>query len=140
MQFTQDPVRNFAASANPNNRPDIALGRGSAVPDIALGRGFTPSVNATNASFERDTPYSNLQNKRQEMRGPQNDVDDILSGLKLKTINIHEQPVSNSGIRVEDESMISVSSLKDMANMSVPKRTNRRKNGSEKNTISLGDI
>jgi len=124
MQFTPDPVRNFASTANPNNRPDIAL-----------GRGFTSGANSAPES------YSNSQNKRQEMRGPQNDVDDILSGLKLKTINVHEQPVSNnSGIRVEDESMISVSSLKDMANMSVPKRTNRRKNGSEKNTISLGDI
>jgi hypothetical protein len=30
--------------------------------------------------------------------------------------------------------------LRDMANMGVPKRTNRRKNNSEKNTISLGDI
>jgi hypothetical protein len=85
--------------------------------------------------------YSDLRNQapsRPEMRGPQNDVDDILSGLKMKTINIHEQSVN--GVRVEDESVVSISSLRDMANMGVPKKTNRRKNGSEKNTISLGDI
>jgi hypothetical protein len=88
--------------------------------------------------------YSEVKNtpqRRPEMRGPQNDVDDILSGLKMKTVNIHEQSQpSNGGVRVEDESMVSISSLRDMANMGVPKRTNRRKNNSEKNTISLGDI
>lgn len=131
MQFTQEPVRNFAATANPTNRPDIALGRGAS----AAGAMFRES------GVDVGAGYSEVQNKRPEMRGPQNDVDDILSGLKLKTINIHEQAnVSNSGVRVEDESMVSISSLRDMANMGVPKKTNRRKNNSEKNTISLGDI
>jgi hypothetical protein len=77
--------------------------------------------------------------KRPEMKGPQNDVDDILSGLKIKTLNIHENSQNNNNVKVEDESMVSIASLRDMANMSVPKKTNRRKS-SEKNTISLGDI
>jgi hypothetical protein len=129
MQFTQEPGRNYAATANPNNRPDIALGRGAMFREggVDVGNGYS--------DLQPQTP------KRPEMRGPQNDVDDILSGLKMKTINIHEQQASNSnGVRVEDESMVSISSLRDMANMGVPKKTNRRKNGSEKNTISLGDI
>lgn len=137
MQFTQEPGRNYAATANPSNRPDIALGRGAS----AAGAMFRES------GVDVGNGYSEVQNavhqnvKRPEMRGPQNDVDDILSGLKMKTINIHEQQASNSnGVRVEDESMVSISSLRDMANMGMPKRTNRRKNGSEKNTISLGDI
>jgi hypothetical protein len=73
------------------------------------------------------------------MRGPQTDVDDILSGLKMKTVNIHEQS-SSSGDRIEDESMVSISSLRDMTNMGIPKKSNRRKNRSDKNTISLGDL
>jgi hypothetical protein len=158
MQFNQEPGRNYAATANPNNRPDIALGRGvtagaNAVPDIALGRGASISAGvgsnaaSVSAMFKESgvdigNGYSDVrpqEQKRPEMRGPQNDVDDILSGLKMKTINIHEQPTA-SGVRVEDESVVSISSLRDMANMGVPKKTNRRKNGSEKNTISLGDI
>jgi hypothetical protein len=140
MQFTQEPGRNYASTANPSNRPDIALGRG---------------VNASaNAMFRENgvdigNGYSEVKNtaqqKRPEMRGPQNDVDDILSGLKMKTINIHEQSNANTngnngGVRVEDESMVSISSLRDMSNMNVPKKANRRKNNSDKNTISLGDI
>jgi hypothetical protein len=46
------------------------------------------------------------------MRGPQNsDIDNILSGLKTRNVNIHEQSVNN-----DDDSMISISSLKDMQN------------------------
>jgi len=143
MQFTQEPGRNYAATSNPSNRPDIALGRGAMFKEggVDVGNGYSEVKNTVQSS-----PL-----KRPEMRGPQNDVDDILSGLKLKTINIHEQPTTSSsnantstsaiqGVRVEDESVVSISSLRDMANMSVPKKTNRRKNGSEKNTISLGDI
>jgi hypothetical protein len=139
MQFTQEPGRNFSATANPMNRPDIALGRG-AMPGAGASTMFRESGVDVGGGYSE---VNNVQNKRPEMRGPQNDVDDILSGLKLKTINIHEQTntsSSGSGVRVEDESMVSISSLKDMANMGVPKKTNRRKNGSEKNTISLGDI
>jgi len=124
MQFTQ-------SNATPSNRPDIALGRGAMNPmfkeqGVDIGNGYSE--------------VRNTVPKRPEMRGPQNDVDDILSGLKMKTINAHEQPSTNSGIRVEDESMVSISSLRDMSNMNAPKRSNRRKNTSDKNTISLGDI
>ena len=135
MHFTQDPVRDFAATANPTNRPDLALGRGAMFREqgVDVGSGYS--------DLGASRPIT--QPPRQEMRGPQTDVDDILSGLKMKTVNIHEQGVSslnNQGVRVEDESMVSISSLRDMANASVPKRSGRRKNGSEKNTISLGDL
>ena len=113
MHFTQEPGRN----STPMNRPDIAMGRGAMFREggVDVGNGFS-------------------EVKRPEMRGPQNDVDEILSGLKTKTVNIHEQ---SHGVRVEDESMVSISSLRDMANMNMPKRTGRRKNGSEKNTIAF---
>ena len=119
MQFTQEPGRN-----PPANRPDIAMGRGAMFREsgIDVGNGY---------SDVRETP------RRPEMRGPQSDVDDILSGLKMKTVNMHEQ---SHNVRVEDESMVSISSLRDMTNMNVPRKTNRRKNTSDKNSISLGDI
>lgn len=119
MQFTQTP----------SNRPDIAMGRGAMFREsgVEVGAGY---------SDVRQQPVASI---RPEMRGPQTDVDDILSGLKMKTVNIHEQ-TSNSGVRVEDESMVSISSLREMANAEIPKKSNRRKNRSDKNTISLGDI
>ena len=81
------------------------------------------------------------QQPRPEMRGPQStDIDNILSGLKTRTVNIHEQP-SRESLTLEtangEDSMISVSSLKGMDDASMPKRSNRRKNSSAKNTISL---
>ena len=125
MQFTQEPGRN-----PPMNRPDIAMGRGAMFREsgVDLGNGYS------------EVRENSGVPKRPEMRGPQSDVDDILSGLKIKTANIHEQPHNATNIRVEDESMVSISSLRDMSNMNVPRKSNRRKNGSEKNSISLGDI
>ena len=67
------------------------------------------------------------------MRGPQStDIDNILSGLKTRNINIHEQPAQN-----DNDSMISIGSLSDLQNTNMPKKSNRRKNRSDKNTISL---
>jgi hypothetical protein len=80
--------------------------------------------------------------QRPEMKGPQTgDIDHILSGLKTRTINIQDQrpqtPLSSTQHNTDDSSMISISSLNDMQNSNVPKRTNRRKNKSDKNIISL---
>jgi hypothetical protein len=75
------------------------------------------------------------------MRGPQStDIDNILSGLKTRNVNIHESStpsVPESTMRTEDDSMISISSLRDLQNGNMPKRSNRRRNGSSRNTISL---
>ena len=113
MGPSQRPGMTF--TERPSNRPDIAASRG------AMFREEGVSVN---------NQYANVQ-PRQEMRGPQNsDIDNILAGLKTRTVDIHEQ---SGG---EDDSMISISSLRDTQNASIPKRS-RRKQGSEKNTISL---
>ena len=61
------------------------------------------------------------------MTGPKSmDIDNILSGLKTKTINL-----SN-----DDDSMMSLGSLTDMQNTKMPK-SGRRRNKSDKNVISL---
>ena len=66
------------------------------------------------------------------MRGPQNtDIDNILSNLKVRNVDIHTQPDNNG-----DDSMISIGSLKDMQNPNMPKRS-RRKQRSDKNIVSL---
>jgi hypothetical protein len=78
-------------------------------------------------------PETSVQ--RPEMRGPAtSDIDNILSGLKTRNVNIHEEPAQNS---MDNDSMISISSLKDMQNGNMPKSSRRRKNRSDKNTISL---
>jgi hypothetical protein len=100
----------------PGNRPDINASRG------AMFREEGISMNNQYADANAPT--------RQEMRGPQNsDIDNILAGLKTRTVDIHEQ-------NNEDDSMISISSLRDAQNNSLPKRS-KRKQRSDKNTISL---
>lgn len=99
----------------PSNRPDIAASRGAMFSEEGVSTNQYASVNAP----------------RQEMRGPQNsDIDNILAGLKTRTVDIHEQSAG------EDDSMISISSLRDAQNANMPKRT-KRKQRSDKNTISL---
>jgi len=116
----------------PNNRPDISMGRGSMFREQGVD---------ISQQFENPNKQTKPNVSRAEMRGPQNmDIDNILSGLKTRTVDIHNPParqmdaVSDMG----DDSMISIASLKDMQNANAPKRSNRRRNtGSSKNTISL---
>lgn len=117
----------FTSSEPPSNRPDLAMGRGSMFREqgVDVGAGYADA----NRTEQIRTPAP--AQPRPEMRGPSADIDNILSGLKTKAVNIHEHVTAQ-----EDDSMISISSLKDMQNSQVPKRSNRRK-GSEKNTVSL---
>jgi hypothetical protein len=94
-------------------------------PDINAGRGvmFNEAGVDLNNKFENPNSYS----KRSEMSGPKN-LDFILSGLKPKSVNIQENK--------DNDSMISVSSLKDL-NSDVPRSSNRRRKGSDKNVVSL---
>jgi hypothetical protein len=126
-------------------RPDIMAGRGAMFREsgVETGNGFA-RVDEESRSLrpltQQGPPPS--QASRPEMRGPQNtDIDNILSGLKTRTVNIHEAPETDNSqtktINTEDDSMISISSLKDLQNGNMPKRTNRRRNGSARNTISL---
>ena len=108
-------TRNFAPpppSARPGNqfmqsRPDLDAGRGT--------------------MFE-STVETQLRSTRPEMSGPRNmDIDNILSGLKTKKVDI-----SN-----DDDSMVSISSLNDINGTVMPKKSSRRRNKSDKNVISL---
>jgi len=138
----------------PQQRPGMVFTESNNRPDLAAGRGtmFREQGQELNNGFERldepqrtvrpmqmppqPIPQQQQQMPRPEMRGPQStDIDNILSGLKTRSVNIHEQPTVETVH--EDDSMISITSLKDINGSSMPKRSNRRKNGSAKNTISL---
>jgi hypothetical protein len=113
----------------PSNRPDINASRGTMFREqgVDVNNQFQ-SVNEPSQRMETPT-------QRPEMKGPQNsDIDNILSGLKTRSVDIHQQSPgpTNQG----DDSMISISSLNEMQNGNLPKRS-RRKNKSDKNTISL---
>lgn len=111
----------------PGNRPDINAGRGTMFRE--------QGVDINNTYQDANAPSKSLSQNRPEMRGPQSsDIDNILSGLKTRTVNIHEKPAESAG---DEDSMISISSLKDMQGTTMPKRSNRRKNKSDKNVISL---
>ena len=107
----------------PSNRPDISSGRG------AMFREEGVSLKSEGIA-DRESP---IRPVRPEMKGPQSsDIDNILSGLKTRTVNIHEQTKN-----ADNDSMVSISSLKDMNDANQPKRSQRRRNRSDKNTISL---
>lgn len=105
MEMRQKPPR--MRKSNP--RPDVAASR----------RGdFNDAVDIKD-SFGRTS--------RPEMKGP-SDLNDILSGLKTKKINISQKDTS---------SVVSVNELNDMKNgLDKPKKS-RRKPKSERNTVSL---
>jgi len=139
MPFSgQRPGNNTMNFMNPpSNRPDVSMGRGAS---------------ARSAGIDISQQYENVnqpQSSRPEMKGPKTDIDSILSGLKTRTVDIHQpqmQEQEQEQINYDvgearsdygaDDSMISISSLKDMQNATMPKRT-RRRNGSRGNTISL---
>lgn len=161
MNFTQTPTR-----------PDIQMARGSMFrePGVNIDKNYT-NINEKQQSIPTPSPVADnwasqsLRSgeatksfQRPEMKGPQNvDLDNILSGLKTKTIatnNISSQgdpekmnsdnfPTNSFGYSSEkmndnqrnDDSMISISSIKSLQS-STPKR-GRRKNKSDRNTISL---
>ena len=118
MPAPQRPSMQFTS-----NRPDINAGRG------AMFREEGVELNNQFVDLNRE---EQRPSQRPEMRGPQNtDIDNILAGLKTRTVNIHDSAPTQ-----EDDSMISISSLKDAQNATMPKRS-RRKQRSDKNTISL---
>ena len=110
----------------PSNRPDINASRGAMFREEGVDMSSHQNIN-------ENKPIS-----RPEMKGPQNsDIDNILAGLKTKTINIHENERPSNPVNTNNDSVVSVSSLKDMENATGPKTSKRKKNRSDKNIISL---
>jgi len=128
---------------NNMSRPDISMARGSFANDDGI------SIRESNfgvPGFEPPMPSQKSQ-RRPEMKGP-GDINDILSGLKTKTINITEPTNQTNQNKPQQQqqqmeepdnnsSKISIDDLKSLQNdANVPKRS-RRKPKSDKNTVSL---
>jgi hypothetical protein len=104
---------------------------------VEVGQNFQSASASSNIgvntnAFSQNPQVHERSGLRQEMRGPQTtDIENILSGLKTKT-------VVNTNMDIGEDSMISVTSLRDMDG-NMPKRSNRkpRQNKSDKNTVSL---
>lgn len=123
-----------------SNRPDIAASRGDGI-DLDDANMVNPNA-----------PMRSSRQSRKEMQGP-SDISDILSNLKpTKSVVMDNgananlsftQPteiprVEEINLPEENGSTISISELKDLQSEgATPKRSRRRKNTSEKNTISL---
>jgi len=107
------------------NRPDLTAAR----PTMFREQGVDIQNNYQSASA--------IPVQRPEMRGPQmTDIDNLLSGLKTKPVAMSQE---NNYVDNGADSMISVTSLKDLEGGNMPKRSNRkpRQNKSDKNTVSL---
>jgi hypothetical protein len=114
-----------------SNRPDLNFGRGNMNDGVNLSENY---INPFESKSTRGAPPPLPQNPRPEMRGP-SDINNILSGLKTKNVNI--TPSANANQASEDKgSTISISELKDLQNDNMPNKT-KRKPKSERNTISL---
>jgi len=114
-----------------SNRPDLNFGRGNMNDGVNLSDSY---INPFESKSTRGAPPPLPQNPRPEMKGP-SDINNILSGLKTKNVNITSN--ANTNQASEDKgSTISISELKDLHNDNMPSRT-KRKPKSERNTISL---
>uniref|UniRef100_A0A6C0ICA3 Uncharacterized protein n=1 Tax=viral metagenome TaxID=1070528 RepID=A0A6C0ICA3_9ZZZZ len=142
----------------PPQRPQMQQMQFTQRPDIMAGRGQAqPMFHESGIDMQERSPVMSPPPSRPEMRGPQNmDLDNILSGLKTRDVVLHSDPPRqpqqqqqqqptheefadmgiSSTVLNENDSMISINSLRDMQNATAPKRA-RRKQRSDRNTISL---
>lgn len=96
--------------------------------DIKMARGNSDGISINEFSSVNE----NAVKSRPEMKGPQtSNIDQILSGLKTKNIDLKE--AKNN----DDKSVVSVNSLSNLSSEQLPKGTKKRKQKSDKNTISL---
>jgi hypothetical protein len=115
-QGPNDEMRRNPPRMPKNIRPDIQASRQT---------NFNDAVNVQD-NFERVKKIK--KSKRPEMKGP-SELDDILSGLKTKKINLKQS---------DSKSVVSISELEDMKDsLEKPKKSRRKKPKSERNAISL---
>lgn len=142
MQFT----------AHPGNRPDLAAASAQMQSPMFRESGVDMSQTQQRANVPSQ-PIAPPVQSRPEMRGPQvaPDIDQLLSGLKPKSQPSNRAPPQSPAPQqrattpiVEEvpiqgtESIISVSSLRDLDGTTMPKKSRKRHNTSNRsNTVSL---
>lgn len=118
-----------------NNPPPAAVKTRDQAPPQRPNMNFTSNDNSIGSTMFRETGVNvdarssvNSQS-RPEMSGPSNtNINDILSGLKTKNVDIRSDAKDN-------DSVVSISSIKDISETILPKKSSRRK--SDKNVVSL---
>lgn len=139
------PPRPGSSTPFAANRPDISMGRGTVFREEA-GISLTPGYSS--AAPPQGPPPSSQTEQRPDMRGPQQNMDlqNLLNGLKPRSSSSVPPPMfenkspAPSEVNLDvggDDSLLSVSSLRDGQNGVLPKRTQRRKQRSDKNVVSL---
>jgi len=99
-------------------------------PDIGMSRGRPEFPDAVNMESAFNSVEKSARKPRRDMKGPEN-INDLLSGLKTKTINIQKEK------KEDQRSTISIEELKDIkGNVNIPQRS-KRKPRSNRNTVSL---
>lgn len=138
-----------------NNDPQPPMGGGPPPPMATQAPGFSSNTRQrpgnNNASYGRSSMVDDGINIREtsqttpskstraEMKGP-SDLDDILSGLKTKTINMQDKKqgaVESDTPAANESSTISISDLKELQSESTMPKKSKRRQTSSKNTISL---
>ena len=125
----------FGRSDTSFNRSDISMARGG-LTDDGISIQEKGNNNQWNLNGFEPPQQAQKSSRRPDMKGP-SDISDILSGLKTKTIEITPTKKDVIVEDVNNSSTISVDDLKSIQGEgNVPKRTRRRQK-SDKNTVSL---
>jgi len=124
-------VERSQRSQIPVNRPDIQMSREQQGVDIGNNFGQFNSQPQQRTSRRRSPPPSQ-PTTRPEMKGP-SDINDILSGLKTKKVNIQQSRPNGK----PNESTISVQELKEIASAKIPTRTKGKRNRKSRTSVSL---
>jgi hypothetical protein len=132
------PTQNYETSSTRYGNNEYGSNKSSIRPTNTSKQNDNDGINIRENKGNRNNNNINEQS-RVEMKGP-SDISDLLSRLKTKTINIQEQNnnSNNDNGNINDSSTISISELKELQGDGViPKRSNRRRQKSDKNTLSL---
>ena len=141
------------ATQGPNSvPPSVSRGGNNSAymsrPDLNMGAGrsnFNDGINIRENFGGINDSEKTSRSSRPEMKGP-SDISDILSGLKTKTINIQESsapaPVSvqrqnTTATSQNEKSTISISDLKELQSEGTMPKKSKRRQKSDKNTLSL---
>lgn len=134
-QFQNAAVKSMSATNpgfsgfvnNLSQEPTMSAGVRPGNNNSSTGTSNTMGKSVFSSPFQQNQVPASQPFKRAEMKGP-TDIDDILSGLKTRTINVENLSNPNSNISLFDSA--------DIDNRNVIKKSKRRPK-SEKNTVSL---
>ena len=121
-----------------NRPPPAPVKTRNEAPPQRPGMNFTSNGETVGSTMFRESGVNvNSQasvdepSARPEMSGPRNtDINDILSGLKTKNVDIRSDAK-------DSDSVVSLSSIKDMSETILPKKSSRRKSDKNRNVVSL---